>query len=135
MKRLWTPLLFLFILLASIWPNLIVKASTETANTAAGYFFSGAQETGSKMGYTASTTDGSALLLEKISLIINFILGLLGILFLVLILRGGFLWMTAAGNEKQVETAKNIIVRATIGLLIVLSAYAISFFVINRLSL
>jgi hypothetical protein len=130
MKRFFT-IFFLLALLITVWPSLLVKA--ETTNTATDYFFTGAKEISTEIGYTTSATDDSNLLLTRISLIINFILSLLGVLFLVLILQSGFLWMTAAGNDKQVETAKNIVTRATIGLIIVLSAYAISFFIINRL--
>jgi len=41
--------------------------------------------------------------------------------------------MTAAGNAEQVETAQSIVKAAVIGLLIVMSAYAITFFVTSRL--
>ena len=49
------------------------------------------------------------------------------------IVYGGFLWMTAHGNEEQVTKAKNLITAALIGLVIILSAYAISVFVISKL--
>ncbi len=58
-------------------------------------------------------------------------LGLLGTLFLILIMYGGFLWMTDRGNEEQVLKARKIITGAIIGLIIVLSSYAITFFVIK----
>jgi hypothetical protein len=64
---------------------------------------------------------------------INIIIGFLGVLFLGLIIYSGFLWMTAAGNDKQIVTAKNIITRAVIGLIVVLSAYAITYFVLKIL--
>jgi len=38
----------------------------------------------------------------------------------------GYLWMLARGNEQEVEKAKNIIIYAVIGLVVVLSAYAIT---------
>ena len=44
---------------------------------------------------------------------------------------GGYLWMTARGNEEEVTKAKNLIKAAIIGLIIVLAAYAISIFVIK----
>lgn len=52
-----------------------------------------------------------------------------GVLFLVLIFAGGITWMTAQGNEQKVEKAKQLIVAAIIGLLIVLSAYAITAYI------
>jgi membrane-anchored glycerophosphoryl diester phosphodiesterase (GDPDase) len=71
--------------------------------------------------------------LATISNFIAIILGLVGVIFLALIIYGGFLWMTASGNDKQVETAKNIISRAAIGLVIIILAYAITFFIIKLL--
>ena len=66
-----------------------------------------------------------------VAIVIRSILGLLGVIFLVLMVYGGFLWMTAKGNEQQVEKAKNLITAAIIGLIIVLSSYAISVFIIK----
>jgi len=65
--------------------------------------------------------------------IINVALGLLGIIMVVLMVYAGFLWMTAAGNEEKAGTARKIIFSAIIGLIIILSAYAISNFVVGRI--
>lgn len=65
--------------------------------------------------------------------IIRAVLGFLGVIFFVLIIFGGFSWMTAAGNEEQVGKAKKIITNATIGLVIVVLAYALTSFVLDRL--
>jgi phage shock protein PspC (stress-responsive transcriptional regulator) len=70
---------------------------------------------------------------ETLGLLINVLLGLLGIIFLVLVIYAGFLWMTAGGDEKRVAKAKSIIITAVIGLVILLSAYAISSFVLDQL--
>ena len=85
------------------------------------------------MGYTANTTSGTTLLLSKITILISLILSFIGVVFLILIIYGGITWMTAGGNDKQVEKAKNIISRAAIGLTVVILAYAITSFVINRI--
>lgn len=61
--------------------------------------------------------------------IITAVLSLLGVIFLILTIYGGFLWMTAGGQEEQVTKAKNILTRAVIGLIIVIAAYAITWFV------
>lgn len=65
--------------------------------------------------------------------IIRIALGFLGIIALGLILYGGFVWMTAGGNEENIAKAKKILVNAAIGLAIILSAYAIVSFVISSL--
>jgi len=63
--------------------------------------------------------------------IIETILGFLGVIFVILIIYAGFLWMTAGGNEEKIKKAKGLITNATIGLLIVLAAYTITHFVIK----
>lgn len=66
--------------------------------------------------------------------IIGAVLSLIGVVFFILILYGGVRWMIAQGNEAEVEKAKQIIVAAVIGLVIVLAAYAITRFVGNALT-
>ncbi len=68
-----------------------------------------------------------------IAAIIRVAMGLLGIVAVVIILIGGFYWMTAGGDEGRVETGKKWIFSGIIGLAIILSAYALANFVINSL--
>ena len=56
-------------------------------------------------------------------------LGLLGTVFLILMIYGGFKWMWSRGNEEEVTKAKDIIRNSIIGLAIVVGALAISVFV------
>lgn len=65
--------------------------------------------------------------------IVNVFLSLLGIITVGIIAYGGFLWMTAGGNEDQVSKAKKFILNGVIGLAIVLSSWAITRFVFSRL--
>ena len=65
--------------------------------------------------------------------IITVAMSLLGIIAVVIILIGGFTWMTAGGNDEKVGEAKKWIFSGVIGLAIILSAYAIATFVINQL--
>ncbi|MDD2807263.1 MAG: hypothetical protein PHW95_01930 [Patescibacteria group bacterium] len=65
--------------------------------------------------------------------VLNTFLSVFGILFLVLIIYGGYKWMMASGREDEVQKAKDTMRAATIGLIIVLSAYAISYFVAQAL--
>ncbi len=67
--------------------------------------------------------------------IVKTLLSILGTIFLVLVVYAGFLWMTAAGDEKKVEKAQSIIKMAIIGLAVVLLSYAITLFVVNVLLL
>ena len=71
---------------------------------------------------TAAGIDTETSLLEIIGNIISIFLGLLGVIFLVLVIYAGFLWMTSQGSEEKIKTAKNILKNATIGLVITLAA-------------
>lgn len=79
-------------------------------------------------GFDTSTKVGSI-----VATVIQAFLGLLGIIFVILILTAGYNWMTAAGDEDKVTKAKDTLSRAIIGLIIIVAAYAITYFVINNL--
>lgn len=63
--------------------------------------------------------------------VVSLILSLLGVIFLILMIYGGYEWMTAGGIETKVDKAKEIIRQSTIGLVVVIGAYAISYFLIK----
>jgi hypothetical protein len=63
--------------------------------------------------------------------IIRTLLGLLGIIFLVLMVYAGFLWMTARGESDPVDKAKEIIKQSIIGIVIIFLAYALTGFIIS----
>jgi len=66
------------------------------------------------------------------SSIIKVVLGFLAIVAVVIILLGGFKWMTAGGNEEKVSEARKLIVAGIIGL-IILAAWGIANFVLSSL--
>lgn len=68
-----------------------------------------------------------------IARIISAALGLLGIIAVVIIIYAGFKWMTSGGNEETVKSAQKTLMAAVIGLVIILSAYAITRFVMTQL--
>jgi len=76
---------------------------------------------------------GSKPLRETIGGVVNIILGFLGILTTLIVLMGGFKWMTSQGNTEKVDEAKKLIGAGVVGLVIVLTAYAVSRFVLNEL--
>lgn len=76
-------------------------------------------------------TLGSADLKETVLNIITFVLGLLGLIAVIMILYGGFVWLTAGGNEDKVGSAKKIISAAIVGLIVILLSWAIVTFVVN----
>jgi hypothetical protein len=66
--------------------------------------------------------------------LIGLIMTFLGLVAVVIMLYGGFIWMTAAGNEDRVETAKKLIGAGVIGLVIILSSFLIVNFVVDNVS-
>lgn len=65
--------------------------------------------------------------------VLNILMGFLGIVAVIIILMGGFKWMTAGGGEDKIAEAKKMITAGVIGLLIVLAAWGITIFVLNSL--
>ena len=86
-----------------------------------------------------NTTAGEAKLIETdiavfAGNIIRALLGLLGVLILIFILYGGYLWLASGGNEQMVKKAKDILTSAFIGLIIVLAAMAITTFIMQGIT-
>lgn len=67
---------------------------------------------------------------DVLAAFISAALTLVGLIFLILMIYGGYLWMTAQGEEEKVGKAHKIITAAVIGLVVVLSAYAITYFIL-----
>ena len=89
------------------------------------------QDIAAKSGYKAGVTEGT--LSETVGKIIKAVLGLLGTVFLALTVYAGVLWMTAAGEEEKVTKATGILKTSVIGLIIILAAYSITYFVLSNL--
>lgn len=82
----------------------------------------------------ASGGAGGGCIPQVIGQVVSAGLGILGALFLILIMYGGAQYMLAGGDMKKVESAKNTITNAIIGMLVVAASYAIATFVINTVS-
>lgn len=82
---------------------------------------------------TTQPTDNEHELARIIGIVIEAVLSLLGVVFLILIIFAGYNWMTAAGEEEKVKKATDTLTHAIIGLIIVISAYAIYAFIFNKL--
>ena len=71
---------------------------------------------------------------QGIGYILGIILSFLGVAFFLLIVYAGFKWMFARDNAGEVVKAREIITSAIIGLIVVLSAYAITIFLGGQLA-
>jgi len=70
---------------------------------------------------------------QLIGKIINAALGIVGSLALAMFIYGGFTWMLAGGNNEQITKGKNILIWATIGLIIIFASYALVRFVFSAI--
>jgi hypothetical protein len=128
MKKVLFILIFVCLLLGVIGAFL-VKAQTpvETGLTTA------AQEGGLVTEEEAETA-AAELAQVKIGQVISAVIALVGVLFMIVIIYGGILWMTAGGNAEQMKKARAYLVQAAIGLVFVGLAYAITNYIINLFS-
>jgi hypothetical protein len=101
--------------------------------------YTGVDTTGLKT--TAGCVDGvntESTEENKLPIIIgNFIgvfLSFLGVIFFVLMIYGGTMWMTAGGKSEQIEKARKVIIHAILGVIIVLMAYAITTAITSRIA-
>lgn len=89
---------------------------------------SGASELGKTAGYDISKDVQPEY---YVGLVLSIIFSLFGLIFLILTIYAGIKWMTAQGNNSQIESAKDTLTRAIIGLVICLLAYGITYFIVN----
>ena len=83
--------------------------------------------------FKEATKLGNVDLKQAIGNIINIVLGFLGIITVILVLYGGFLWMTAAGNEEKVTQAKQLLMAGVIGLAIIIAAFGLAQYILTNL--
>ncbi len=111
-------------------PSAVLDADVEPSDINT-YFRAGG--TGTASDFASDAALGDQDLSTSISSIINVALGFLGVVAVVIILAGGFKWMTAGGNDDKVKSARKLLVAGLIGLIIVLAAYAIATFTIESI--
>ena len=124
-KKLVSSIIILFSLFLATIPGL-VRADTPTGPTAT--------------AITNYTTLEKIILGGQLSVplenvvanVIGIVLSIIGLVFIVLIIYGGYLWGTARGNEEKVESGRKLIFEATIGTIIIFGAYFLTAFVIQQ---
>lgn len=88
----------------------------------------GLSKTASESGFSSALS-----LPEVIGKLISVVLGAVGIVFIVIAVYAGIMYMTAAGDTDKVKKAKSMLIQAVIGIIIIVGAYALSNFVVTRL--
>ncbi|MFH1233295.1 MAG: pilin [Patescibacteria group bacterium] len=99
--------------------------------------------TPSNMSEVKSSADPSSVTLNNplgetniptlLGTIIKAVLGIVGSLALVMFIYGGILWMLSAGKQEQVTKGKETLLWATIGIIVIFSAYALVSLVLTAL--
>lgn len=113
--------LFFFLLNLALFSPLVVSA--QGLKNASGQLGTAAKRAG---------TEGTGDLDSVVGSGIRTALTLVGLIFLILMVYAGFLWMTARGDDAKIDKAKDIVSASLIGLIIVMGAYAITTLVISR---
>jgi hypothetical protein len=112
--------------------NLIVKASAVAGSLslfATKAFANSAAFFDNPQGGTAPSAAAQGTLGQNITLIINYLLGILGLVAVAFLIYAGVLMVTAGGSEEQIGKARKIITYAVIGIVIILLSYTIVTFV------
>jgi len=68
----------------------------------------------------------------KIGRILGYVVGIASVILIIIMVYGGVTWMTAGGNSEGVQKGKSMIIQGVIGLLITMSAYSLTYFVVQR---
>ena len=65
---------------------------------------------------------------------INYLFGIVAVIFLTITLAGGYIWMTAGGNEENVKKAKSFIINGINGMIVIFLAYALVYVILFALN-
>ena len=128
MKNYFKKIAILFCLVALLILPDIVSASQSLDNLKT----VGEGGTGADNAPWAKSSDTNSMA-GIVGIVIKAFLGLLGVIFLVLVIYAGYSWMTAQGDEDKVTKAIVTLQRAVIGLIVTVGAYAISLWVVDKL--
>ncbi len=131
MKHKFNLIVFSGLLILNFLPVLALASSHQSAPTTPAPGLRGAAQ---KLETIGPRIGQKKQIEDVIGGIIQAALGIVGVVFLALTVYGGYLWMLARGSEEQAKKALEIIKMAVIGLVVVLAAYTITYFVVARLT-
>jgi len=120
-KKIFIACLFLFIF------SLVLAFGVNAQNT--NDALKGLDETAKKVTAFQNQKVDSSFVQTRSGILIGTVLSFVGVLFLIMMIYAGIMWMTAQGNDQQVTKAKDLLINSVIGIIIVFAAYAITAFV------
>ena len=125
MKKHLKPIISLLFLTALLIAPYFVFAANNSLNSAS-----------SSLDMLNTVAQGGGYQQSSLPVIVGTVIraafSLLGGVFIILIILGGYEWMLAEGNEQKIEKAKNYIKRAIVGLIVTLSAWAMWTFILEK---
>lgn len=117
--------IFYYISALILFPANFASADAKTL------FNSSLVKTGDGAGYSEILK--SREVTDWVGLAIQTALSFIGVIFLILIFYSGFIWMTARGDQAKVTKAKDTLISSVVGLIVIVAAYAVSYFVVQTL--
>ncbi|SRR6056297_1647796 len=125
MKKYFTVLIFILALIVNL--SLVFNFAL-AGDAASDIAKQGLQTTADEANISVSNTSPVA----AIGKAINILLSVLGVIFLIVVLYGGVLWLTAGGEAENVKKARRMLIEGAIGLIISLGAYSLSEFIVRN---
>lgn len=117
-----------FVIICFIFLGGLFVATFVSANTAQQTALDGLATTNAQ----AQMSQGDPA--QSIGAAIGVLLSILGLIFLIIVIYAGIMWMTASGDSAKVEKARKMLIEGAVGLAITLAAYAFTAFVVNQLT-
>ncbi|MDP3964088.1 MAG: hypothetical protein Q8Q20_00295 [bacterium] len=82
-------------------------------------------------GDELGVSGGESSLPDIIVNIIGYVLSFIALIAVIMVIYGGFVWLTSGGNDERIASAKRAISSAIVGIVIVILAWAIVSFVVR----
>ena len=117
-------------------PAVVVAQTAVASQTRCDKFLSGFGLSSPGTAVTNSNNNGANIITNQnlprfctatdlILFVIKYLAMMSGLVTVVFIIVGGFMYVTSAGNEEQAEKGRKILVNSLIGLVVVIMAYSI----------
>ena len=129
MKNFWQKKLIFSILTICLF-SILLLPQIILADTPLQIVQGGLQNTAVTATISQTQTDLPTILGKAI----NYFFPIIGVIFLTVTLIGGYLWMTAGGNEEKVEKAKKFVMNGINGMIVIFLGYALVFVIVQALS-
>lgn len=126
--------LFLVVAPTALVAAVPAVAYASTTNLAQQEACGSNQDLSGSTGCDSDTSQGTSGISNIIKTVINVFSAIVGIVSVIMIIYGGFRYVTSGGDSGHVSSAKNTIIYAIVGLVVVALAQFIVQYVLNQVS-